>query len=106
MKGCILIFFLIVIVLIGLQVQNIFVVFRLVVGLIIDQLWIDYIEVFLVLYGECGFKWLWREGWIYWNVEYDFINVDKLLVVVVIYFGIIFYINGIVGDNWMDCSIL
>ena len=79
---------------------------RLVVGLTIDQLRTDYIEAFSALYGERGFKRLWKEGRIYRNAEYDFINVDKSSAVAAIYSGTTPYTNGIVGDNWMDRSTL
>ena len=52
------------------------------------------------------FKRLWREGRIYRNAEYDFINVDKSSAVAAIYSGTTPYTNGIVGDNWMDRSTL
>lgn len=85
MKGRILTSLLTVIALTGLQAQNIPAVPRLVVGLTIDQLRTDYIEAFSALYGERGFKRLWREGRIYRNAEYDFINVDKSSAVAAIY---------------------
>ena len=101
MKGRILTSLLTVIALTGLQAQNIPAVPRLVVGLTIDQLRTDYIEAFSALYGERGFKRLWREGRIYRNAEYNFINVDKSSAVAAIYSGTTPYTNGIVGDNWM-----
>lgn len=79
---------------------------KLVVGLTIDQLRTDYIEAFSALYGERGFKRLWKEGRIYLNAEYDFINVDKSSSVAAIYSGTTPYTNGIVGDNWMDRATL
>ena len=79
MKGRILTSLLTVIVLTGLQAQNVPAVPKLVVGLTIDQLRTDYIEAFSALYGERGFKRLWKEGRIYLNAEYDFINVDELV---------------------------
>ena len=87
MKGRILTSLLTVIALTGLQAQNIPAVPRLVVGLTIDQLRTDYIEAFSALYGERGFKRLWKEGRIYRNAEYDFINVDKSSAVAAIYSG-------------------
>ena len=87
MKGRILTSLLTVIALTGLQAQNIPAVPRLVVGLPIDQLRTDYIEAFSALYGERGFKRLWKEGRIYRNAEYDFINVDKSSAVAAIYSG-------------------
>lgn len=71
MKGRILTSLLTVIVLTGLQAQNVPAVPKLVVGLTIDQLRTDYIEAFSALYGERGFKRLWKEGRIYLNAEYD-----------------------------------
>ena len=106
MKGRILTSLLTVIALTGLQAQNIPAVPRLVVGLTIDQLRTDYIEAFSALYGERGFKRLWKEGRIYRNAEYDFINVGKSSAVAAIYSGTTPYTNGIVGDNWMDRSTL
>ena len=102
MKGRILTSLLTVIALTGLQAQNVPAVPKLVVGLTIDQLRTDYIEAFSALYGERGFKRLWKEGRIYLNAEYDFINVDKSSSVAAIYSGTTPYTNGIVGDNWMD----
>ena len=65
------------IVLTGLQAQTASPVPRLVVGLTIDQLRSDYIEAFSALYGEKGFKRLMKEGRVYCNAEYDFINMDR-----------------------------
>ena len=79
---------------------------RLVVGLTIDQFRADYMEAFSALYGERGFKKLLKEGRIYYNAEYDFINVDRSSAVASIYTGTTPYYNGIVGNNWMDRSSL
>ena len=79
---------------------------RLVVGLTIDQFRADYMEAFSALYGERGFKKLLKEGRIYYNAEYDFINVDRSSAVASIYTGATPYYNGIVGNNWMDRSSL
>lgn len=106
MKERILTSLLTVIALTGLQAQNTPAVPKLVVGLTIDQLRTDYIEAFSALYGERGFKRLWKEGRIYLNAEYDFVNVDKSSSVAAIYSGTIPYTNGIVGDNWMDRNTL
>ena len=109
MKGRILTSLLTVIALTGLQAQNIPAVPRLVVGLTIDQLRTDYIEAFSALYGERGFKRLWREGRIYRNAEYDFINVDKSSAVAAIYSGTTPYTNeswGITGWTAVLCESL
>lgn len=106
MKGRILTSLLTVIALTSLQAQNVPAVPRLVVGLTIDQLRADYIEAFSALYGERGFKRLWKEGRIYQNAEYDFIQVDKSSAVASIYTGTTPYTHGIIGDQWMDRSTL
>lgn len=105
MKGRILTSLLTVIAL-GLQAQTVPAVPKLVVGLTIDQLRTDYIEAFSALYGERGFKRLWKEARIYRNAEYDFIGVDKSSSVAAIYSGTTPYTNGIVGDGWMDRNTL
>lgn len=66
----------------------------------------DYFEVFLILYGDRGFRRFWKEGCVFWNVEYIFSGMDCVLVIVVIYIGIIFLVNGIIGKWWMDVLIL
>ena len=78
MKGRILTSLLAVMAMASLQAQEVPAVPRLVVGLTIDQLRMDYIEAFSALYGERGFKRLWKEGRIYRNAEFDFVNVDKV----------------------------
>ncbi|WP_300728431.1 alkaline phosphatase family protein [uncultured Bacteroides sp.] len=75
---------------------------KLVVGLTIDQLRTDYIEAFSGLYGEKGFKRLIKEGRVYCNAEYDFVNIDRSSAVAAIYTGSTPYYNGIVGNQWMD----
>ncbi len=106
MKGRILTSLLAVIALTGLQAQEVPAVPRLVVGLTIDQLRTDYMEAFSALYGERGFKRLWKEGRIYLNAEYDFVQIDKSSATASIYTGTTPYMNGIVGDNWMDRNTL
>ena len=75
---------------------------KLVIGLTIDQLRADYIEAFSQLYGERGFKRLFKEGRVYMNAEYDFYNPDPSSATASIYSGTTPYYNGIVGNYWMD----
>lgn len=87
----------------GLQAQNATTAApKLVVGLTIDQLRTDYIEAFSAMYGERGFKRLLKEGRVYTNAEYDFVNVDRSSAVASIYTGTTPYYNGIIGSRWMD----
>lgn len=86
----------------GLQAGNPSGVPKLIVGLTIDQLRTDYVEAFSSLYGERGFKRLWKEGRVYRNAEYNFTNVDKASSVAAIYTGAYPNYNGIVSERWMD----
>lgn len=106
MKERILTSLLTVFVITGLQAQSISPVPKLVVGLTIDQLRTDYIEAFSAMYGERGFKRLMKEGRVYFNAEYDFINVDRSSAMAAIYTGTTPYQNGVVGNRWMDRSSL
>lgn len=107
MKERILTSLITVIVLTGLQAQTVAPAApKLVVGLTIDQLRSDYIEAFSALYGERGFKRLLKEGRIYCNAEYDFIQVDCSSAVASIYTGTTPYYNGIIGNRWMDRNTL
>lgn len=90
----------------GLQAQTMPPAPRLVVGLTIDQLRADYIEAFSALYGERGFKRLLREGRVYANAEFDFINMDRSSATAAIYTGTSPYYNGIPGNRWMDRTTL
>lgn len=102
MKGRFLTSLIAVFAIAGLQAQDVPAVPKLVVGLTIDQLRMDYIEAFSAMYGERGFKRLWKEGRVYRNAEYDFVNVDKSSSVAAVYTGATPYVNGIVGDGWLD----
>ena len=101
MKGRFITSLLAVFAIAGLQAQDVQVP-KLVVGLTIDQLRMDYIEAFSSMYGERGFKRLWKEGRVYRNAEFDFADVDKASSVAAIYSGANPFVNGIVGDSWLD----
>ncbi|MEG1839164.1 MAG: alkaline phosphatase family protein, partial [Bacteroidaceae bacterium] len=86
----------------GLQAQVLPATPKLVIGLTVDQLRTDYIEAFVSLYGEGGFKRLWREGRVYRNAEFNFSNVDRASSIAAIYTGTTSGTNGIIGENWLD----
>ena len=50
---------------------------RLVVGISIDQLRSDYLNAFMPLYGEGGFKRLLEQGQVYSNVQYQHVPIDR-----------------------------
>lgn len=90
----------------GLQAQSLPNSPKLVVGLTIDQLRTDYLEAFSSLYGEKGFKRLWKEGRVFRNTEYTFSGVDRASAIASIYSGTTPSINGIISNRWMDVATL
>lgn len=90
----------------GLQAQSLPTAPKLVVGLTIDQLRTDYLEAFSSLYGDRGFKRLWKEGRVFHNAQYTFSNVDRASAIAAIYTGTTPSINGIISNRWMDVSTL
>lgn len=90
----------------GLQAQSLPATPKLVVSLTIDQLRTDYIEAFSSLYGEQGFKRMWKEGCVYQNVEFPFVGVDRASAMAAIYTGTTPSYNGIIGENWLNISTL
>lgn len=75
---------------------------RLVVSILIDQLRSDYMEAFYPLYGERGFKRLFKESRMYTQAEYPFRNPDRASATACIYSGASPYDNGIVGAMWLS----
>lgn len=106
MRGKLLTSLITVLTLTGLQAQNIPSAPRLVIGLTVDQLRTDYIEAFSALYGEKGFKRLWKEGKVYRNADFNFARADRASSVAVIYSGAMPRTNGIIAENWLDNATL
>ncbi|KAA6307937.1 Alkaline phosphatase PafA, partial [termite gut metagenome] len=86
----------------GLPARSLPPVPKLIVGITIDQLRTDYVEIFSDLFGENGFKRLWKEGRIYRNAEYPFANPDRASAVATLYSGTTPSSNGIISEYWMD----
>jgi hypothetical protein len=86
----------------GIQAQQLPVNPKLVVGITIDQLRSDYLELFSSLYGDKGFNRLMRDGIYYRNLKYAFDNVDRSSAVATLYSGSYPAINGIIGNRWMS----
>ena len=72
---------------------------KLVIGITIDQLRGDYLELFKHTFGEKGFKRLLGEGLVYSNVKYDFPYLDKATAITTIYTGASPAYHGIIGEN-------
>ncbi len=75
---------------------------KLVVGVTIDQLRQDYMEIFSPLYGDKGFRRLFREGRYYTNADYDYQDPDRASSIASLYSGTVPMIHGIVGESWID----
>lgn len=78
---------------------------KLVVGVVIDQLRGDYLELFKHNFGEKGFKRLLKEGLVYDNVSYDFPHPDKASAIATIYTGTNPFFHGIVADKKYDINV-
>lgn len=79
---------------------------RLVVGITVDQLRTDYLEAFMPIYTEGGFKRLLGEGKVYSNVQYASSGVDRASAVASIVTGTVPYNHGIIGEDWMNRATL
>lgn len=90
----------------GLQAQVLTSSPKLLVTLTIDQLRTDYLEAFSSLYGEKGFKRLWKEGMVFRNADYKFSNIDRSSAVATLVTGATPSINGIIASKWMNVSTL
>ncbi|NDV65571.1 alkaline phosphatase family protein [Bacteroides sp. 224] len=90
----------------GLQAQTVPASPKLIVGITVDQLRTDYIEAFSTLYGDKGFKRIWKEGKVFRNAQHQFANPDRSSAIAAIYTGTTPAVNGIVGNIWLDASTL
>lgn len=72
---------------------------KLVVGITIDQLRGDYLEMFKHTFGQKGFNRLLSNGLVYSNVSYDFPNLDKASTITTIYTGANPSYHGITAEN-------
>ncbi|MFV0418921.1 MAG: alkaline phosphatase family protein [Dysgonomonas sp.] len=72
---------------------------KLVIGITIDQLRGDYLELFQSTFTERGFKRLLSEGLVYQNIKFDFPNLDDASAIATIYTGTTPFYHGIVGNK-------
>ena len=75
---------------------------RLVVGITIDQLRSDYLNAFMPLYGEGGFKLLLEKGQVYSNVQYQHTPIDRASAIASIVTGTVPYNHGIIAEEWLN----
>ena len=79
---------------------------RLVVNVVVDQLRTDYLEAFMPLYGDRGFRRLMADGRVYQQAEYPFDDPDRASAVACLMTGATPYENGIVGERWLNRATL
>jgi hypothetical protein len=72
---------------------------KLVVGITIDQLRGDYLELFRSNFTERGFKRLLNEGLVYQNIKFDFPYLDDASAIATIYTGTTPFYHGIAGNK-------
>ncbi|MEN9919076.1 MAG: hypothetical protein RL662_1512 [Bacteroidota bacterium] len=72
---------------------------KLVIGITIDQLRSDYLDLFHHTFGEKGFKRLLSQGLVYHNISFDFPNLNETSSIATIYTGALPFYHGIVGSQ-------
>lgn len=75
---------------------------RVVVNILVDQLRSDYMEAFMPLYGEGGWKKLLQEGRVYTGAEYPMVHTDRASAAATLSTGTTPAQHGIVGLHWVD----
>jgi len=72
---------------------------KLVIGITIDQLRGDYLELFQHTFTEKGFKRLLNEGLVYQNMTFDFPNINTTSAIATIYTGANPFYHGVIGNK-------
>ena len=75
---------------------------KMVVSIVVDQLRADYMEKYMHLYGEDGFKKLLSDGRVYSNGYYSHAAPDRSSAVASIYSGTTPYYHGISGNRFLE----
>lgn len=75
---------------------------RLVVNILVDQLRSDYMEAFMPLYGEDGFKRILQNGMVYENASYNMAHVDRASAAATIVTGTEPFNHGIIASRWLN----
>lgn len=79
---------------------------KLYLNIVVDQLRTDFLYEFSSLYGDGGFKRILSEGRVYPNSYYAFENIDRASAIATLSTGTNPYVNGIVGERWLDRNTL
>lgn len=79
---------------------------KVVVSILIDQLRADYLEAFMPLYGNDGFKRLLRDGRVYTQADYPMAHPDAASAAATLSSGCAPSAHGIVGRKWLNRATL
>jgi len=79
---------------------------KLVVSILVDQLRADYLEAFMPLYGNDGFKRLLRDGRIYTQADYPMAAPDCASAAATFATGTTPSSHGVIGRKWLDRATL
>lgn len=79
---------------------------KVVVNILIDQLRTDYMQAFMPLYGDGGFRRLMSEGRVYAQAEYPMARPDRASAAATVATGVAPSGHGIVGLKWIDRATL
>lgn len=79
---------------------------KLYINITVDQLRTDFLYEFSNLYCDDGFKRLMSGGKVFPNAYYPFENIDRASATAALSSGTTPYVNGIVGERWLDRSSL
>lgn len=72
---------------------------KLVIGITVDQLRGDYLDLFQYAFSERGFKRLLNGGLVYENISFNFPNLDDASAIATIYSGTTPFYHGITGNR-------
>jgi len=75
---------------------------KLVVGIVVDQMRFDYLNLYSKNFSKNGFKKLLNDGYSFNNIKYNYIPTLTAPGLATIYTGTTPSIHGIVANNWYD----
>lgn len=75
---------------------------RIVVEILVDRLRSDYLEAFMPLYGDAGFRRLLAEGRVYSSVDYPMVLPDEASAAATLSTGAAPAAHGIIARRWLD----
>ncbi len=75
---------------------------KLVVGIVVEQMRFDFLTRYWDKYSDNGFKRLFREGTVFYNAGYDYLNINSATSYTNIATGTHPFIHGIIGPQWYD----